>query len=763
VRSRDVTMAVLLALASSAWSRLCRADEDLDALLSEPVESTAGKSSGSAAEAPALSLSITAEDLRRHGIRTLAEAYNYLTLGLVSEDPLGEPAVGGRGLMFTSDGNRHILLLIDGHTTNDQENGSSQHGRALGLPIELIDHIEVVLGPGAVLYGANAMLGVVNVVTKRAKTYSGLHVIAEAEGSPPLDRAHDIIAPAATTQYLRDVGRAYRFGLGDGRVLELRGKPVELTGQVEYYSMKGPALQWGPQIETGTNFGRDQPLGVWGGTTRKSYYSQIASGYSRLVAGSFEATIHLAASRISQPHLGRNQGRDVDFDDPDGATERRAAGLDLKWRHDLSAVAAMQLRLYGDVTSDTSRSHDHPYVGCVNTISVPLCERGESGFGQSIGSELQGTFDWMGTGTMSTTVGGDARIRRVGFQNGVKDLDAGTELRFNDIHRSGALGAIYVQQVFRPARFLTVNAGARWDTDSDVGSRLVPRAAVIGEPWAGGSVKAIYSEAFRAPSVDELSFRNADSAIQAQGLKPESVRSLEAVLQERFGTQRLVFGVFQSWWTDPIVRPELHVLPFQTIGFEDEAERLITAAKRSGQLRSGVQFASQYQNVPSIENFGLNAAYDGTLANGRLAYGFNVTASYARLNTIDGPRRVTLSPTTFGNARASYDLSGSALKSVALAAHFSGRRLSEVGEDEGFKPLPFAPAALDLRATLVGAVPAVRGLSYRLMGLYAFDASSPYIAGPNSLNVLFAPSPELVPTVRFTLMLGLEYSLDSLR
>ena len=751
-------MVVLLALASLAWGRVCRADEDLAALLSEPVESTAGKSAGTAAAAPALSLSITAEDLRRHGIRTLAEAYNYLTLGLVSEDPLGEPEIGGRGLMFASDGNRHILLLVDGHTTNDQENGSSQHGRALGLPIELIDHVEVVLGPGAVLYGANAMLGVVNVVTKRAKNYSGLHVIAVAEASPPLDRAHKIIAPAATTQYLRDVGRAYRFGLGDGRVLEVQGKRVELTGQVEYYTMKGPALEWGPQINAGTNFGPRTPIGVWGGTTRNSYYAQIASGYSRLVAGPFEAAIHLVSSRISQPHLRRDQGFDMDFDDPDSAKVRHEGGLELKWRHDLSAFAAMQLRLYGDVTSETSRSHDHPFTGCIDAISIPLCERGESGFAQSLGSELQGTFDWMGTGTMSTTIGGDARVRHVGYQNGVKDLDAGKEIRFSDLDRKGALGAVYVQQVFLPAQFLTVNAGARLDTDSDVGSRLVPRAAVIGEPWAGGSVKAIYSEAFRAPSVDEQSFRNHNSALQARGLKPESVRSLEAVLQERFGTQRIAFGVFRSWWTDTIVRRELHSLPGQPL---DEARMLIDDARRAGLLSPEVQFASQYQNVARIENFGFNGAYDGTLANGHLAYAFNLTASYARLHTTAGPRRVTLSPTMFGNAQVSYDLSGSALKTVALAAHFSDRRLSEVGEDEGFNPVPFAPAALDLRATMVGAVPGLRGLSYRFMGIYAFDASSPYTAGPTSLNVNYAAMPELVPNLRFTLMLGLEYTLDS--
>ena len=96
--------------------RPARADSELEALLSESVESTSGKAAGGADSAPALSLSVTAEDLRRHGIRTLAEAYNFLTMGLVSEDPLGDPEVGSRGVLFPSDRGKHVLLLLDGHT-----------------------------------------------------------------------------------------------------------------------------------------------------------------------------------------------------------------------------------------------------------------------------------------------------------------------------------------------------------------------------------------------------------------------------------------------------------------------------------------------------------------------------------------------------------------------------------------------------------------------------------------------------------------------
>ncbi len=170
---------------------------DLDALLGESVSTTASKEAQASTAVPALAINITAEDLRRHGIRTLGEAYNFLALGLIAEAPLGNVEVGSRGVLFTNDNGKHVLLLLDGHVTNDQRNGASYHSETAGIPIEMIDHIEVMLGPGSVLYGANATLGVVNVVTKRARDYGGLQLIAESAFSPPQNQARQPAGAAA--------------------------------------------------------------------------------------------------------------------------------------------------------------------------------------------------------------------------------------------------------------------------------------------------------------------------------------------------------------------------------------------------------------------------------------------------------------------------------------------------------------------------------------------------------------------------------------
>jgi outer membrane receptor for ferrienterochelin and colicins len=739
-----------------AIGRTARAGEDLSALLSEPVETTAAKSAGTAAAAPALSVSISAEDLRRHGVHTLAEAYNFLALGLVSADSLGEPEVGGRGLLFADDENKHLLLLIDGHSTNNQESGASLHGRSLGLPIELIDHIEIVLGPGSVLYGSNAMLGVVNVVTKRAKDFSGLHVIVEGGASPPIDRAHDVRSPALTSSYLQDVGKEYRFALGGGREFTLRGLPAEVTGQIEYYNLDGPAMMWGPQSRPNVNTGPYGTRGIWGGKTTRSYYAQIPSGYGRLVVGDFEATIHLSSSRVSRPYPKRTDVfNSEDFDDPDSPTLRRHAGVDLQWRRNLSTVTSMSTRVYGDLSTSGTRSHDHPYFGCLDRRMEVACEYTQDGYARSVGAESQWTFDWGGHGHMTTLLGADGRLRRVGYQNGANEVGTGQQVVYSLFNDTQVLGAVYAQHVYHPSRAWTLNAGARLDADSRFGSRLVPRAAIVVEPWWGGTLKTIYAQAFRAPTPDEVNSRNPTTAIQAQGLRPEGVRSIEGVLQQRFGAQRLLFGVFRSQWTDMIVRREFHAFTGQ---INDEGNQLIQAARRDGRVVTTTEVATQYQNVPSIENFGVNGGFEGSVARGRLAYGLNVTTGYARLQLPTGNQRITVSPSLFGNARVSFDFAGR-LPVVGLAAHFSDRRLSDAGDFSGFVPLPYAPASLDLRGTAAGPFPRVKRLSYRVLGNYAFESSAPYTAGLKSLNARYMPQPELIPTVRFTLMFLLEYAL----
>lgn len=745
-------------LAALAAVRVARADDDLEALLSTSIESTSGKSAGTSDSAPALSINVTAEDLRRYGVRTLAEAYNFLTMGVDSEDPLGDPEVGSRGVLFTEDRGKHVLLLLDGHTLNNQENGASIHGHGFGLPIEMIDHIEIVLGPGSVLYGANAMFGVINVITKRAKDIHGVQLVAEAAFSPPLNRAHDPMGPGAISPYLPNLGRGYRFAGTAGYEFNLGSTPAELTAAFEYYTFVGPSMAFGPQPNPVGSFGPRGTFGSWGGRTTASYYERTPSAFVRLNAGEFDASVHVVASRLSSPFVRRNDAPTdyPEFDDPGAYRDRLNLGLELKWHHDVSNVTSLLARLYADGTADSYRIHQDVFFGCFAPYqlrSYKRCSTADSGHARWLGSEIQGNFDWLHDASFVTMVGLDARVRQVDYENGFTEVATGQHEQYSKVDRLEEGAAVYAQQVYRPAQQLTLNAGARWDFDSNFGNRISPRGALIVDPWRGGTVKAIYAEALRAPTTDEETYRNPSLALPSHDLRPESVRSIEAILQQRFGTQSLVFGVFRSWWSNMIFRHELQNALVKAGGDAG----ILQEAQRTGLLSTNVRTVFQYQNVGSLDNFGFNGGYDGTLLSGRLSYGFNLSAAYSRSATALGTRLLTVSPTLFGNARISYDLTGQ-MPVVALATHFSGKRLADGGEDAGYATLPYAPAALDLRMTVTGPFPAIQRLSYRLMGDYSFAKISPYTVGFAKSAYERLPA-ELAPANRITVMFGLQYNL----
>jgi outer membrane receptor for ferrienterochelin and colicin len=194
---------------------------DLQSLLSETVVVGASKAAEKGSTAPAVTTTLTADDMRRYGIRTIDEAIDFLSLGAVTSNPWRSPEVGSRGVLVPSDQGSHFLLLIDGHTVNEALFGAARFGRGAGIPLEIIDRIEVILGPGSVLYGSSAMLGVINVVTKQARDFAGTHLIVES-----------------------DIAQTWRFSGGGGYEFNLLGERASVTFQLEYanygFAEKGP-------------------------------------------------------------------------------------------------------------------------------------------------------------------------------------------------------------------------------------------------------------------------------------------------------------------------------------------------------------------------------------------------------------------------------------------------------------------------------------------------------------------------------------------
>ncbi|MDQ6997879.1 MAG: TonB-dependent receptor plug domain-containing protein [Mariprofundus sp.] len=122
---------------------------------------------------------ITNEDIRRSGVRSIPDALR-LAPGLqVSQTNANQFQVGIRGQTdFWTD---LLLVMVDGRPIYNTT-FSGVWWVAQNYPLEEIERIEIVRGPGGAIWGSNAVNGVINIITKKAGASQGLRITA-GEGS----------------------------------------------------------------------------------------------------------------------------------------------------------------------------------------------------------------------------------------------------------------------------------------------------------------------------------------------------------------------------------------------------------------------------------------------------------------------------------------------------------------------------------------------------------------------------------------------------
>jgi iron complex outermembrane receptor protein len=127
------------------------------------------------ADAPASLYVITDDDIRRSGVTSLGEALRLAPNLQVARINSSQYAISARG--FNNAIGNKLLVLIDGRTVYTPL-FSGVFWDAQDTLLEDVERIEVISGPGATLWGANAVNGVINVITRRAQDTLG--TVAEA-------------------------------------------------------------------------------------------------------------------------------------------------------------------------------------------------------------------------------------------------------------------------------------------------------------------------------------------------------------------------------------------------------------------------------------------------------------------------------------------------------------------------------------------------------------------------------------------------------
>lgn len=114
---------------------------------------------------------VTAREIKERGYLTLKEVMDDIP-GYVDLSDSNENIAGVRGA-FASTTNK-ILILVNGHRMNNLALGRYNTDQFFGM--DSVERIEFIMGPGSVLYGTGALVGVVNIITKKGADAQGLFV-----------------------------------------------------------------------------------------------------------------------------------------------------------------------------------------------------------------------------------------------------------------------------------------------------------------------------------------------------------------------------------------------------------------------------------------------------------------------------------------------------------------------------------------------------------------------------------------------------------
>jgi iron complex outermembrane receptor protein len=240
--TRGVLLALALALTAAARAAAQEparepdvADLDIEELGRIRITS-ASRRPEPASRAAAAVYVITREDIRRAGAGSLPEALR-LAPGLqVARVTERDWSITSRG--FAEQSPNKLLVLIDGRAVYSPL-FAGVFWDVQDVPLEDVDRIEVILGPGATLWGSNAVNGVINVITRPAGD----------------SRGGLLSARAGTSDHLRATGR-WGAGLGQRASLRAYGTFVDRSpsrfsgnalGEDDWQQGQGGArLDWEP-------------------------------------------------------------------------------------------------------------------------------------------------------------------------------------------------------------------------------------------------------------------------------------------------------------------------------------------------------------------------------------------------------------------------------------------------------------------------------------------------------------------------------------
>ncbi len=456
----------------------------LEDLMEMNVVYGASKIKQKAKEAPASITIISREEIKTYGYRTMAEVLASLRGFYVTYDR-NYYYIGVRGLGVPGDLSSRILVLVDGIRTNEGSVGGVMTGNGFPVDIDLIDRIEVIRGPASSLYGTNAMLGIINVVTREGYKINGVEVQGGLSSFG---------------------GRTVRITGGleteSGLDLLLSGTLGQIDGQDHYIE----EFDY-PDYNNGVFEDGDKEK--WNNLFGKAIYKDFT----------FEMMYGWRYKQNPMAPVG------VIFNDNSAKTQDTQWSLSSLYKHELPGKIDFAAQLfYQHFKWDGEWPYDFDYEGNPLDYADPYVD-------DFRGDKITGTID------MTKRLKGD-HVIAVGMEyvnNMQMDMSA-RDLKpywlWYDFKQAPENWGVYALTELHLTKGVLLNLALRHDEYTTFGSTNNPRLALVTEPIRGTVLKALYGTAFRAPNGYEISAEEAGGQLE---YTPEEITTYELIWEQTLG------------------------------------------------------------------------------------------------------------------------------------------------------------------------------------------------------------------------------------
>lgn len=479
---------LLISLISPLSAKADKKDDFLEMPLTKLVNvevQSASRFKQKSSEAPSSVEVLTAEDIRTFNWRTLSDALNAIR-GLHVRTDRNYTYLGVRGFGPVGEYNSRILIMINGRRMSDTLFDQSFLGEDFLLDMNIIDRIEYIPGSGSSVYGANALLGVINVITKKGKDINALRLTGEV-GSL----------------------NTYRGRITYGKEWD-NGASLLLNAS-QYTSQGNPHLSFEEYRDPGNgidgiarNMDRERSSRLFGQLSYRGF---------TLNAGYVDRLKHAPTAPFG-----------VIFNDKFSTVDRQIF-VDLDYTKQIDNNLTLQLRGF---------HHWYHY----HSVGIYLAEDNLSNTYRAFNKDLTVGRWWGGEFKLIGTHFKDHKwITGIDLQYDQRqymtNFDYSPEyVLYNNSNSRGLRIGGYFQDEYRITNNLMLNAGFRVDHHHLIKNIQVnPRVGLIWNITPTLIGKLLYSSAFRAPNVFERDYVYLSANVNNPNNREELIKSYEAIAE----------------------------------------------------------------------------------------------------------------------------------------------------------------------------------------------------------------------------------------